>query len=253
MCCCHEPVVACWLCPYLGWVARLHSPTSSSSGSPGVPSSSGIRGWRIPGAEVTMPAPPPLPPPRGSATPPSPPATAASGALSPNPTARRSTNPSPSLQQRSGGVRLHRVPSPLGRVPTGGESPSPAPAMMGVPRTPLERPPRSRSSSPQRPMDVILGAMGTMRARQSVARIGVAMAVGAGTVGSLGVGRGGVSSGSGRSVGLLRFRALEDRILLHHVSVQEESLLFFFASACSSMKLVCAFSPKGRRRTRPCG
>lgn len=96
-------------------------------------------------------------------------------------------------------------------------------------RTPPDSRPRSRSSSPPRTMDAILGAMGTMRARESGARIGVAMAVGAGTVGSLAVGlggssggdvgRGGGGGGGARGNGLLRFRALEFRAVLRAVSV----------------------------------
>lgn len=69
-------------------------------------------------------------------------------------------------------------------------------------------------------MDAILGAVETLRTRTSNARVGVAIAVGAGTVGALGAGGGGGAtggSGGGNSGGMLKFRALEERTLLAQV------------------------------------
>eukprot|EP00752_Nemacystus_decipiens_P002251 g2132.t2 len=214
-----------------------------------------------PVARGPIPVPPPLPP--GAAAAAAAAATAtASGIRATVPgrrgnTAVRSSSSasqqSPSQRRRTGaagGVRLHRVPSPLGpgRLSTNaGLSPPPLPgaprppamaaggapvaATAGGARASVERPSRSASGSPPRgagTRDAILGAMGTIRAREreGVTRIGVAVAVGAGAAASLRVGGGsdggrearGGNGGDGESGnGLLRFRALEDITLVDRV------------------------------------
>lgn len=173
-------------------------------------------------ARAPIPAPPPLPqlrwpiltPPRG--------ATTAGGSRAVSPTPRRGNayrqSSSTSERPRLGGVRLHRVPSPLRPVSASGEPR--ASQASGAAGASLNRQ-RSRSDSPLRTMDEILGAMGSTGARDSTARIGVAMAVGAGTAGLLQVGSGGGDGGDdgGSGTGLLRFRALEFRVLLRNVRV----------------------------------